>query len=87
MKTTVEMPDELFRRAKSAAALRGQTLRELITGAVEREVAEPKSAPEEISIEETIQGWESLAAQNAKAWKTSKSALQELTDMRNARGD
>jgi hypothetical protein len=29
MKTTVEVPDELYRRAKAEAALRGQKLRDL----------------------------------------------------------
>lgn len=30
MKTTVEVPDELYRRAKAEAAMRGQPLRELL---------------------------------------------------------
>lgn len=30
MKTTIELPDDLFRRAKATAALRGIKLRELI---------------------------------------------------------
>lgn len=30
MKTTVEVPDDLYRRAKAAAALRGRKLRDLI---------------------------------------------------------
>ena len=30
MKTTVEVPDELFRRAKAEAALRGRKLRDLV---------------------------------------------------------
>ena len=30
MKTTVEMPDELYRRAKAEAALRGRRLKDLI---------------------------------------------------------
>jgi hypothetical protein len=30
MKTTVEMPDELYRRAKAEAALRGRKLRDLV---------------------------------------------------------
>ena len=34
MKTTVEIPDALFRRAKSAAADRGVPLRELISEAL-----------------------------------------------------
>jgi hypothetical protein len=34
MKTTIEVPDELFRDAKSAAARRGQTLRQFLTEAI-----------------------------------------------------
>lgn len=34
MKTTLEIPDELFRRAKATAALRGQSLKELVNEAL-----------------------------------------------------
>lgn len=34
MKTTLEIPDELFRRAKVTAALRGQRLKELVNEAL-----------------------------------------------------
>lgn len=34
MKTTLEIPDELFRRAKATAALRGQRLKELVNEAL-----------------------------------------------------
>ena len=35
MKTTVELPDELFRRAKATAAAQGISLRELFSQAIE----------------------------------------------------
>jgi hypothetical protein len=35
MKTTIEIPDPLFRKAKSRAAERGQTLKEFITEALQ----------------------------------------------------
>jgi hypothetical protein len=38
MKTTLEIPDVLFRRAKSAAAERGIPLRQLITEAVQEKL-------------------------------------------------
>jgi hypothetical protein len=38
MKTTLEMPDFLFRRAKSAAAERGIPLRQLVTEAVQEKL-------------------------------------------------
>ena len=39
MKTTLEIPDALFRRAKSAAAERGVPLRQLVTEAVAEKLA------------------------------------------------
>lgn len=44
MKTTLEIPDSIFRRAKSVAADRGIPLREFVTEAVrEKLVAEAKT--------------------------------------------
>lgn len=39
MKTTLEIPDPIFRRAKSAAAQRGIPLREFVTQAVKDKLA------------------------------------------------
>lgn len=38
MRTTIELPDRVFRMAKHVAAERGTTLRELVTQAVEHEL-------------------------------------------------
>jgi hypothetical protein len=38
MKTTIEIPDPLFRRAKSRAAERGQSLKELVTEALQEKL-------------------------------------------------
>ncbi len=39
MKTTLEIPDLLFRKAKSKAAERGQTLKQLVTEALQEKLA------------------------------------------------
>lgn len=39
MKTTLEIPDALFRRAKARAAERGQTLKELVSEALQEKLA------------------------------------------------
>ena len=39
MKTTLEIPDFLFRKAKSKAAERGQTLKQLVTEALQEKLA------------------------------------------------
>ncbi len=38
MRTTIDLPDALFRRAKALAAMKGSTLKDLIVRAIEREV-------------------------------------------------
>ena len=38
MRTTLEIPDALFRRAKARAAERGQTLKELVTEALQEKL-------------------------------------------------
>ena len=39
MKTTVEIPDALFRKAKAIAAERGQSLKDLMTEALQEKLA------------------------------------------------
>jgi len=39
MKTTIEIPDPLFRRSKSKAAERGQTLKEFVVEALQEKIA------------------------------------------------
>ena len=39
MRTTIDMPDALFRKTKAVTALRGSSMKELIIHAVERELA------------------------------------------------
>ena len=46
MKTTLEIPDAIFRRAKSMAAERGIPLRELVTEAVKEKVAQTRGPSE-----------------------------------------
>jgi hypothetical protein len=43
MKTTLEIPDSVFRRAKLKAAEQGIPLRQFVTEALERKLREPSS--------------------------------------------
>ncbi len=38
MRATVDLPDDLFRRAKAPAALRGDSLKDLVVRAIETEI-------------------------------------------------
>jgi hypothetical protein len=39
MRTTVDLPDPVFRKMKAAAALRGATIKQFVQRAVERELS------------------------------------------------
>ena len=45
MRTTIDIPDALFRRTKAIAAVRGITLKQIIVEAVEREISSAKPPP------------------------------------------
>lgn len=51
MRTTVDLPTPLLRRAKARAAERGETLRKLLTRAVEAEVGRGGTAPGAARVE------------------------------------
>jgi hypothetical protein len=38
MRTTIDLPNDLFRQVKSKAALRGETLKEFVQAAIEKEI-------------------------------------------------
>ena len=46
MRTTIDLPDELFRRVKARAALDGLTLKTLLTRYVEQGLRGPGQAPD-----------------------------------------
>jgi hypothetical protein len=45
VKTTIELPDDLFREAKTVAARRGISLKSLVTNSLRESLAAVKSAP------------------------------------------
>lgn len=51
MKTTVELPEELFRRAKAEAALRGRKLKDLVEEGLRLVLQKPRRARAAPSLE------------------------------------
>jgi len=51
MRTTVDIPDELFRRAKSEAALRGRKLKDLVEEGLRLVLEKEKPVPAELTSE------------------------------------
>ena len=57
MRTTIDIPDPLFRKTKAVAALQGTSMKELIIRAVEREVSSaPTKAPRRVKLP-LIKSW------------------------------
>ena len=54
MKTTIEIPDDLFRRAKSEAALRGRKLKELVEAGLRLVLATPRGELAKPSLAELM---------------------------------
>lgn len=85
MKTTIEMPDELFRKAKAVAALRGQSMKDFITQLLTREIGAPLAPTAKArkkAADAFSQELESLATQVGKAWKTGSSAADAVREQR-----
>jgi hypothetical protein len=53
VKTTLEIPDELFRRSKATAALRGESLKDFFTDALHAHL-------ERQTAEGSVRGWRSV---------------------------
>ena len=83
MKTTLEIPDELFHRAKTLAARRGLSLKQLVTIALEREFEaqtpenrSSKRKPAEVVA--SLHEFERLSDQISAAWPEGISAVDAV---------
>ncbi len=45
MRTTIDLPDALFREAKAVAALRDQSLKDVVVRALQRELRDGRATP------------------------------------------
>ena len=61
MKTTLDIPDNIFRQAKARAALRGVSLRQFVTEALEEKVSAPSSGRSSNAEPSWMQGFGALA--------------------------
>lgn len=56
MKTTLELPDDLFRQTKATAAMRGESLKDFVTEALHAHLERTTSGP-------SRRGWQSVFGQ------------------------
>jgi hypothetical protein len=57
MKTTLEIPDDLFKRTKATAAMRGESLKEFVTEALNEHLRRQTTS------DSTPRGWRSVFGQ------------------------
>ena len=60
MKTTLEIPDELFRKTKATAALRGESLKDFVMEALEAQLERL------VAGDSSVRGWRSVFGQARK---------------------
>ena len=76
MKTTVELPDALFRRAKAAAAQQGATLKDFFTEAVEARLQRPAGAPP--AWKSAFGGLKDLRRENRRIERSISAAFEKI---------
>jgi plasmid stability protein len=78
MKTTLEMPDDLFRKAKAVAALRGQSLKDFVTELLRREL----DAPAGVTRGTRKKAADKFGRELDRNWKTDRDAAGAVRDQR-----
>ena len=82
MKTTLEISDELFRQAKAVAALRGQSLKDLVTHAIKHQLEESTTIPKRQAMDQWLKEYQQLGEKIAAAWKEEESGVDLIHKMR-----
>ena len=87
MKTTIEMPDELFRRAKAVAALQGLSMKDWLTNLLRKEVGAGTTAPSsdqdrEQEADAFIQELNRLAEDISSNWQGPQDAIAAIREQR-----
>jgi hypothetical protein len=80
-KTTLEMSETLFRRAKATAASRGQTLKQLVTGALEKELGLSEHGTV-FNASTALRMVRQLAKLNADSWQTNHDSVLAVREQR-----
>ena len=85
LKTTIEMPDDLFRKAKAIAALRGQSMKDFITQLLQREIGASTSAPagtRKKAADKFSRDLAALAGEVSAGWKSKQDAAGAVREQR-----
>ncbi len=84
MKTTIDLPDALYRRAKIAAAERATTLREIVIESLERGLSGRGEPVEELPVRDRFQvddsGWPVLKRPHGDSTVITDEFINRLRD-------
>lgn len=80
MKTTLELPDALFRRAKAEAATRGIPLKRFVQEALERQMARAPAAESEPAWRRLHGGLSSLRAETRRINRVIEETFEVIDD-------
>lgn len=83
MKTTLDIPDGLYRRVKAEAALRGLTVREVTTDLYQRWLKEGQPRDAQEAPDQWLRSWLSAADKAIERAPAGPSARDELGASRN----
>lgn len=91
MKTTIEMPDDLFRRAKAVAALQGLSMKEWLTNLLRREIDEPGLPEPVVDKQQEIEAFnrelDRLTKRISAAWQGPHDAVAAIREQRRNLGE
>ena len=85
MKTTIEMPDDLFRRAKAVAALQGLSMKDWLTNLLRREVGAGATAPpddRQQEIDAFNRELDQLTKKISASWQGPQDAVAAIREQR-----
>lgn len=78
MKTTLDIPDELFRRVKATAALEGRSLKDFVSHALETHLAPLPVTPDANNEPPWMRGFGALADLSAETRRIDQLIAQEF---------
>lgn len=80
MKTTIELPDALFRRAKAEAATQGIPLKRLVQDAIERRLASSAAGSAAAPWKRLLGGLSDLRAETRRVNRTIEETFEVVDD-------
>ncbi len=87
VRTTLDLDEDLYRQLKAAAALKGETVRTMVTRAIQRELTQPTPSPTVVR-EATPKPWFGSLHKYAKNVENHDwDAIREAVDAARARGE